>query len=169
MNDSSIAIIALGSNLDQPIEKIKLALKTIAHHAGINILACSSLYLTKPVGYLDQPDFINAVCMVSTTLEADELLKTLHSIEAEFGRKRSFRNAPRTLDLDLIDYEHKSYQTPQLILPHPRATERSFVMLPLAEIAPDYRIGDADTAQALAQTLENEGIQRLNETLSFLS
>ena len=100
----------------------------------------------------------NAVCLVDTTLSAQALLAALHDIEAAFGRERSFRNAPRTLDLDIIDYAHCRYSSDALTLPHPRAHERSFVMLPLAEIAPDYALGSYGTAAGLAERLGGSGI-----------
>ena len=99
--------------------------------------------------------------MIDTDLSADELLTVLQNIELRFGRERSFRNAPRTLDLDIIDYQHEAYQSERLTLPHPRAHERSFVMIPLAEIAPDYLIGEHNTAAQLASGLGNEGVKIL--------
>ncbi|MCF7520719.1 2-amino-4-hydroxy-6-hydroxymethyldihydropteridine diphosphokinase [Neisseria sp. ZJ106] len=161
MNTRHTAIIALGSNLQQPKQQIRAALAAIAAHPQIEVEHISSLYLSKPVGYDDQPDFINAVCAVQTTLEDSELLAELNRIEAEFGRKRTFANAPRTLDLDIIDYAHRQSSDPHLTLPHPRAHLRSFVMQPLAEILPDFQLGKHGTAAELAQHLGNEGIQRL--------
>ena len=114
------------------------------------------------MGYANQPDFINAVCMVETTLSGIDLLQTLQQIEQQFGRERHFRNAPRTLDLDIIDYAQQSSDDALLTLPHPRAHQRSFVMMPLAEIAPDYRIGQHGTAAELSARLGNQGIQKLN-------
>lgn len=160
------AVIALGSNLADPAAQIRAALQQIARLPDTVLTAASSLYRSTPVGYLEQPDFINAVCTVQTALDAAELLAALHRIEAAFGRERSFRNAPRTLDLDLIDYQGQECSSPELTLPHPRARERSFVMLPLAEIAPDYPIGGYGTARSLADTLGCAGIERLADTAS---
>ena len=162
MANKSIAIIALGSNLAQPITQIQAALAQIAQIPHTQLLKTSSLYQTAPVGYADQPDFINAVCMVETTLSGVDLLQTLQQIEQQFGRERHFRNAPRTLDLDIIDYAQQSSEDALLTLPHPRAHQRSFVMMPLAEIAPDYRIGQHGTAAELSARLGNQGIQKLN-------
>ncbi|MDO5640714.1 MAG: 2-amino-4-hydroxy-6-hydroxymethyldihydropteridine diphosphokinase [Neisseria sp.] len=161
MKHASTAVIALGSNLDHPAKQVKAALAAIAAHAQIELLRASSLYITAPVGYADQPDFVNAVCLVKTTLGGEALLAVLNGIEADFGRERSFRNAPRTLDLDIIDYNHEQNDSVRLTLPHPRAHERSFVMLPLAEIAPDYRIGRHGSAAGLAQSLGSSGIRPL--------
>ena len=158
MNTPQTAVIALGSNLDNPAEKVQAALQAIAAHPQIAVQRTSSLYRTAPVGYADQPDFINAVCLVDTTLSAQALLAALHDIEAAFGRERSFRNAPRTLDLDIIDYAHCRHSSDALTLPHPRAHERSFVMLPLAEIAPDYALGCHGSAAELAARLGGSGI-----------
>lgn len=158
MTNKHVAIIALGSNLANPIQHIQAALAAIAHIPHTQILRTSSLYQTAPVGYAHQPDFINAVCMVETELTGLNLLQTLQQIEQQFGRERTFRNAPRTLDLDIIDYAHQISDDATLTLPHPRAHERSFVMRPLAEIAPDYPIGQHGSATDLAAQLGNEGI-----------
>lgn len=157
---NTVAVIALGSNLQNPAEQVKAALAALGAHRSIKLEKSSSLYLTTPVGYADQPDFINAVCLVNTSLDADALLNVLHGIEQQFGRERSFRNAPRTLDLDIIDYGHQLSDNPRLTLPHPRAHERAFVMVPLAEIAPGYPIGKHGTAAELATALGNSGIEQ---------
>ena len=151
-----IAVIALGSNLDRPQEQIKAALEAISRHPQIELNRVSSLYITAPVGYADQPDFVNAVCIVQTALDGRELLAVLNRIEDDFGRRRSFRNAPRTLDLDIIDYNGETSSDPHLTLPHPRAHERSFVMCPLAEIAPDLIFPDGEPlASCLKRVPEN--------------
>lgn len=155
------AVVALGSNLEQPAGQVAAALRTIAAHPQIRLLKSSSLYLSAPVGYAAQPDFVNAVCALETTLGGAALLAELNRIEAEFGRERTFRNAPRTLDLDIIDYNGESSADPHLTLPHPRAHERSFVMLPLAEILPDFVLGKHGKAADLAAALGNEGIALL--------
>ena len=147
------AVIALGSNLQNPASQVRAALRIIGAHPAIRIGKVSSLYLTAPVGYDDQPDFVNAVCVAETSLDAAGLLAELNRIEAAFGRERSFRNAPRTLDLDIIDFDGQRSADPHLTLPHPRAHERGFVMLPLAEILPGFRLGDKGTAAGLAAGL----------------
>lgn len=152
------AVIALGSNLQQPAQQIRAALAALAAHPQIQIERTSSLYLTAPVGYADQPDFVNAVCAVQTSLDAVALLAVLNQIETNFGRERTFRNAPRTLDLDIIDYNHENSEDPHLTLPHPRAHERSFVMVPLAEILPDFELGQHGKAADLAAALGGDGI-----------
>lgn len=155
------AIIALGSNLDNPIAQIQNALAKLRQQPEIADLRVSSLYRTAPVGYADQPDFINAVAVLRTPLHALALLHLLQNVENEFGRVRSFQNAPRTLDLDVIDFNHEKWDTPELTLPHPRAHLRGFVMLPLAEIAPDWVLGEYGTAAEIATLLGDEGMVRL--------
>lgn len=154
------AMIALGSNLDQPVQQIRAACARLQQLPHSRVLKISSLYRSTPVGYLDQPDFINAVLMLETSLDPYELLAQLQQIEEDFGRVRSFTNAPRTLDLDVIDYEGVAQDDPHLILPHPRAVERVFVMRPLAEITPDYCLHGQSAAE-IAETLGDDGIVRL--------
>lgn len=155
------AVIALGSNLAEPARQVRAALSALEAHPQIQIEKTSSLYVTAPVGYDDQPDFVNAVCSVSTSLDGVSLLAVLNRIEADFGRERTFRNAPRTLDLDIIDFDGISSDDPHLTLPHPRAHERSFVMKPLAEILPDFVLGGHGRAADLAADLGDEGIRLL--------
>ncbi len=158
MLEQKTAIIALGSNLQQPAAQIRRALAEISAHPQIELERVSSLYLTAPVGYDDQPDFVNAVCSVRTSLDGVSLLAVLNGIEADFGRERTFRNAPRTLDLDIVDFNHEASDDPHLTLPHPRAHERGFVMLPLAEILPEFVLGRYGKAADLAEVLGHEGI-----------
>ena len=161
MPPTHFAVIALGSNLAEPARQVRAALSALEAHPQIQIEKTSSLYLTAPVGYDDQPDFVNAVCSVRTSLDGVSLLAVLNRIEADFGRERTFRNAPRTLDLDIIDFDGISSDDPHLTLPHPRAHERSFVMKPLAEILPDFVLGGHGRAADLAAALGEEGIRLL--------
>lgn len=161
MPPTHFAVIALGSNLAEPARQVRAALSAMAAHPQIQIEKISSLYVTAPVGYDDQPDFVNAVCSVRTSLDGVSLLAVLNRIEADFGRERTFRNAPRTLDLDIIDFDGISSDDPHLTLPHPRAHERSFVMKPLAEILPDFVLGGHGRAADLAAALGDEGIRLL--------
>lgn len=154
------AVIALGSNLGDSIGLIKQALVKINEHPHIQLLKSSSFYKTKPIGYTEQPDFINAVCLIETSLTPFALLKLLLAIEKDLGRERSFKNAPRTLDLDLIDYNQQTINSETLTLPHPRATIRSFVLIPLLELAPDYQLADK-TITELLQNLDANGVQLL--------
>ncbi|HHY5244549.1 TPA: 2-amino-4-hydroxy-6-hydroxymethyldihydropteridine diphosphokinase [Neisseria meningitidis] len=161
MNNRHFAVIALGSNLENPAQQVRAALDTLSSHPDIRLKQASSLYMTAPVGYDNQPDFVNAVCTVSTTLDGIALLAELNRIEADFGRERSFRNAPRTLDLDIIDFDGISSDDTRLTLPHPRAHERSFVIRPLAEILPDFILGKHGKVAELSKRLGNQGIRLL--------
>ena len=161
MPPTHFAVIALGSNLAEPARQVRAALSALEAHPQIQIEKTSSLYVTAPVGYDNQPDFVNAVCSVRTSLDGVSLLAVLNRIEADFGRERTFRNAPRTLDLDIIDFDGISSDDPHLTLPHPRAHERSFVMKPLAEILPDFVLGEHGRAADLAAALGEEGIRLL--------
>ncbi|WP_027010091.1 2-amino-4-hydroxy-6-hydroxymethyldihydropteridine diphosphokinase [Conchiformibius kuhniae] len=154
------ALIAFGSNLADPENQVRRAVSAVSALEGVRVLAVSPLYRTAPVGYADQPDFINAAALVETTLDAPALLLALQGIERAFGRERSFRNAPRTLDLDIIDFNGEMLASDTLTLPHPRACERAFVMYPLADIAPDYRINGRRIADIAAE-LPPQGIERL--------
>ncbi|EET46070.1 2-amino-4-hydroxy-6-hydroxymethyldihydropteridine diphosphokinase [Neisseria sicca ATCC 29256] len=165
MPQTHFAVIALGSNLAEPARQVRAALSAMEAHPQIQIEKTSSLYVTAPVGYDDQPDFVNAVCSVRTSLDGVSLLAVLNRIEADFGRERTFRNAPRTLDLDIIDFDGISSDDPHLTLPHPRAHERSFVMKPLAEILPDFVLGGHGRVADLAAALGEEGIRLLEEAV----
>jgi 2-amino-4-hydroxy-6-hydroxymethyldihydropteridine diphosphokinase len=137
---SVIATIGLGANLNDPAAQVEYALAELGRLPGTRLVARSSLYASAPVGYVDQPDFINAVARVETSLAPRALLAALLEIEHRHGRERSFRNAPRTLDLDLLLYGDAHFHEEGLTLPHPRMTERAFVLLPLLEIAPETTI-----------------------------
>ncbi|NBX00424.1 MAG: 2-amino-4-hydroxy-6-hydroxymethyldihydropteridine diphosphokinase [Methylophilaceae bacterium] len=155
------AFIALGSNLQNPQAQVERALQTIANTAKIKLIKASSLYKTAPVGYENQPDFINAVAEIETDLSPVALLQKLLEIETQHGRERPFPNAPRILDLDVLLYEGIATNTPELTLPHPRMHLRGFVMLPLAEIAPKINIGNHGYADDLAAKCDNQGISKL--------
>jgi 2-amino-4-hydroxy-6-hydroxymethyldihydropteridine diphosphokinase len=157
------AFVALGGNLDGPARQIRAAFAALALLPASRLVRASSLYRTAPVGYLDQPDFINAVAELDTALAPADLLQALLAVEAEFGRRRSFRNAPRILDLDLLWYQGVTQNDPDLILPHPRMHERAFVLYPLAELAPDLAIGTHGCAAELAARCPAAGIERLRD------
>lgn len=136
------AFIALGSNLQDPATQIAAALAALDQLPESQVISRSSLYQTAPVGYDQQPDFINAAATLMTSLEPLALLRALLALETQFGRERPFPNAPRVLDLDLLLYDDLVMNTPELTLPHPRMHERAFVLLPLSEIAPELIIPD---------------------------
>ncbi|MCW3479314.1 2-amino-4-hydroxy-6-hydroxymethyldihydropteridine diphosphokinase [Neisseriaceae bacterium JH1-16] len=159
----SRAFIALGSNLEAPAEQVRAALATLAESAGVRLVRASSLYRTAPVGYADQPDFINAVAELDTTLTPHQLLDTLMAVETRFGRVRTFRNAPRVLDLDVLLYEDLTLDDERLTVPHPRMHERAFVLVPLAEIAPDVAVGTHGTASQLMAGLAHDDIRKYDD------
>jgi 2-amino-4-hydroxy-6-hydroxymethyldihydropteridine diphosphokinase len=156
-----VAYIALGSNLSDPLAHIGQAWTDLAKLPHSRLADCSSLYRSKPVGFTEQPDFINAAAAIVTRLSPRALLSALLRIEARHGRNRTFKNAPRSLDLDLLLYDDLVLHEPGLTLPHPRMTERAFVLAPLLEIAADLTIpGHGRVADCLAR-LDPRGIQRL--------
>ena len=157
------AYIGLGANLDDPAAQIEHAFDELARIPGTRLVACSSLYASAPVGYVDQPDFINAVAQLETTLAPRALLAVLLEIEQRHGRARSFRNAPRTLDLDLLLYGAANFHEADLALPHPRMTERAFVLLPLTEIAPHLTIPGHGRAADWLAACADQGAVPLNQ------
>lgn len=130
------AYIGIGANLGDAKMQVREAMQALGRINRTTPVATSSLYRTAPVGFLDQPDFINAVAAVDTALTARELLASLREIETRYGRVRAFKDAPRTLDLDLLLYDEAQFADEALTVPHPRMHERAFVLAPLAEIAP---------------------------------
>lgn len=129
--------IALGSNLGDSLVILNSALATLATYRQITLQACSSWYQTKAVGPV-QPDYINACALLQVNISPQQLLETLLTIETQNGRVRTQRWAARSLDLDLLLYDDLIVSSPTLTLPHPRMRERAFVLVPLAEIAPDW-------------------------------
>jgi len=156
------AFIGLGANLDNPLRQVTQALAELDAIARTRVLCASSFYRTAPVGYAEQPDFINAVAKVQTSLTPRELLDALNAIEAAHARRRSVRNAPRTLDLDLLLYGDASVREPGLTVPHPRMHERAFVLVPLAELAPDLRVPGLATVAQLAAQVDRSGVEKLD-------
>jgi 2-amino-4-hydroxy-6-hydroxymethyldihydropteridine diphosphokinase len=131
-----IAFIGLGSNLGDPERSVRQGIAALADFELTQLITASALYRSAPLGHTEQPDFINAVAQVSTGLSPQSLLAALLAIEQKHGRTRSFRNAPRSLDLDLLLYDADSIVAPGLVVPHPRMHERAFVLAPLVELAP---------------------------------
>lgn len=148
------AYVALGANLSDAAATLRKALQTLGHAPGLRLVKASSLYRTAPVDS-SGPDYVNAVAEVATTLSAPALLRALQAIENAAGRERPYRNAPRTLDLDLLLYGSARIDSPELTVPHPRMRERAFVLVPLAEVAPALVTGDRLSAVA------DQAIERL--------
>jgi len=155
------ALIALGSNLQQPEKQVSKAIEVLSNTPGLRLTKASSLYATAPVGYDNQPDFINAVVQVATDIPAPQLMQLLLDIEQTFGRERPFPNAPRILDLDLLDYDSMQLDTVLLKLPHPRMHERGFVILPLAEIVPDFMLPQGKTVVEWVAESQHQDIRKI--------
>jgi 2-amino-4-hydroxy-6-hydroxymethyldihydropteridine diphosphokinase len=155
-------LIGLGGNVGEVRATFRKAIANICGMTQAALLARSSDYATPPWGDERQARFVNACIEIETSLDPHALLFTLHKIESKFGRDRSHetRWGPRTLDLDLLAYDDVSMQKPELTLPHPRLFERAFVLVPLAEIAPERTIAGHGVAAALAR-LSTQGIERL--------
>ena len=162
----ALAYVALGSNLNNPSSQIRRAFQALAQLPNTTLVAQSSLYQSEPVGYdalqlKSVPDFINAVAQLNTFEMPKSLLKALLKIEQNFGRERPFANAPRVLDLDLLLYDDVVLKSKNLTLPHPRMWDRAFVMLPLAEIAPNLTAPNGDNIVKYAQQLMQQGIRKI--------
>lgn len=155
------AYIALGSNLQDPEQQVLRALEELNGLPQTRVVAKSALYRTAPVGYDNQPDFVNAAAEVHTELEPLALLRALLALETTHGRERPFPNAPRVLDLDLLFYDDLAMHEPELTLPHPRLHERSFVLFPLTDIAPDLAVPGKGTVRTLLEALPDQGVQRM--------
>jgi 2-amino-4-hydroxy-6-hydroxymethyldihydropteridine diphosphokinase len=156
------ALIALGGNLGEVRDTLDRAIAQLCDGTKVRLLVRSSDYKTPPWGVENQPPFINCAIVVDTALSPQALLDRAQLVEAAFGRDRAkeTRWGPRTLDIDLIDYDNRALSSPDLTLPHPRALERAFVLLPLAEIVPQRTIADVRIKDALAK-IDQAGIERL--------
>ncbi len=158
-----IAFIGLGSNQADPRGQLQQACAEIGNLPDTRLLAQSSFYRSAPIGFLEQPDFVNAVAQVATSLTPRALLQALLHIEQQHGRERTFRNAPRTLDLDVLLYDDLRHHEHGLTVPHPQMHLRAFVLVPLLEIAPDCVIpGIGAAADALAQ-ISDQHVERIDD------
>ena len=159
MSETRRAVIALGANLGDRMSALQGALDALAAHPGIDVVAVSSVYSTEPVGGPQQDDYLNAVVLVDTDLDPHALLALAHRIEAQWHRTREVRWGPRTLDIDLIAIHTSDgdvvLDTPELVLPHPRAHERAFVCVPWSEVEPELAVPVVDAT----------GMQRIGERL----
>ena len=156
------ALIALGGNVGNVRDTLDRAIAALCDGAAVRLLARSSDYRTPPVGVTDQPPFINCAIVAATELPPTALLARAQSVEVEFGRNRLKEQhwGPRTLDIDLIAYDDLAMTTSELTLPHPRALERAFVLLPLADLVPERRISGVRIKNALAR-VDQTGIEKL--------
>lgn len=156
----SIAYIGLGANLGDARAQVEDALRRLQATPGCTLMARSQLYRTAPID-AGGDDYVNAVARIATTLDAPALLAALHGIEQAHGRERPYRNAPRTLDLDLLLYGDARISTATLTVPHPRITERAFVLRPLLELAPAIHIPGLGAAQDYAGAVADQRIELL--------
>lgn len=157
------AFVGLGSNLAHPRRQLAKALAGLDAFAGVRVLAVSHSYVTAPIGGPPQPDYFNAVALIDTTLSPRALLARLQAIERRQHRRRDRatpRNAPRTLDLDLLLYGARRMRTPPLTVPHPRMHERAFVLKPLTDIAPAIRIPGRGLARCFLRGVRGQRIVR---------
>jgi 2-amino-4-hydroxy-6-hydroxymethyldihydropteridine diphosphokinase len=164
-----LAYLGLGANLGNPRQQLRQAVEELRSQAGGGIKAVSSLYKTVPLGGEPQPDFLNAVVIMATVLSAREVYQRGQELERRAGRIRRTKHAPRELDIDLLLYNENIIQEPDLQVPHPRLAERAFVLLPLAEVAPEARhpiLGESIVR--LAARISSQGVDRLPGRAAWL-
>jgi len=164
-----IAFIGLGSNLEDPRCQLLRAFVELGELPDTCLIVHSSLYRSAPMGYLDQPEFVNAVAKIATALTPQALLQGLLQIEHQHGRERTFHNAPRTLDLDVLLYDDLQLHEHGLTIPHPQMHRRAFVLQPLLEIAPDCDIPSVGQAQRALHLCGNQVLERLTEDASYFA
>ena len=157
------AVVALGSNLDGPEQRVRRAFDELGRLPSTRLVARSALYRTAPVGFLGQPAFVNACALVETALGPREFLAGLLAIERSHGRVRDVPNGPRTLDLDIVMYGDTVLHEHGLTLPHPRAHVRAFVLAPLLDVWPDAIIPGRGAAAAFRDGVRDQAIERLPE------
>ena len=155
---STIAYIGIGANLGDARANVADAVERLRRQPGCELQAVSGVYRTAPIDSSGD-DYINAVARIATTLDAPALLQALLAIEQAHGRERPYRNAPRTLDLDLLLYGDRQIASAALTVPHPRMTERAFVLVPLLEIAPSIHIPGHGPAAQYAAGVADQGIR----------
>jgi 2-amino-4-hydroxy-6-hydroxymethyldihydropteridine diphosphokinase len=155
------AFVGIGANLGDPVAQVRAGVAALAALPHTRLVAASSLYRTAPVGYAAQADFVNAACLLETELAPRALLEHLHAIEAGAGRERRFKDAPRTLDLDLLLYGGETIDEPGLALPHPRLHERAFALAPLVELDPDCVIPGRGLARDWLARADAQRVERL--------
>jgi 2-amino-4-hydroxy-6-hydroxymethyldihydropteridine diphosphokinase len=158
----TVAFVGLGANIGDPCRQLEAAAEQLKRMPDTNFVRLSGFYKSAPVGYVNQPDFLNAVACLETALSAERLLENLQKIEQGQGRERSFANAPRRLDLDLLLYGDQVLDTPALTLPHPRMHERAFVLLPLLELDPEISIPGRGKAGVLLSACGSQNIERID-------
>jgi 2-amino-4-hydroxy-6-hydroxymethyldihydropteridine diphosphokinase len=156
--------LSLGSNVGDRKTNLRAAIAALAD-AAVRVTRVSSFYETEPVDFLEQPWFLNCVVEAETELEPLALLRALREIESRMGNKKTIAKGPRLIDMDILLFGHETIDTPELQVPHPRMTERRFVLVPLAEIAPklQHPSWSASVAELLARTVDRNAVQRCRE------
>ncbi|MBP5199105.1 MAG: 2-amino-4-hydroxy-6-hydroxymethyldihydropteridine diphosphokinase [Schwartzia sp.] len=157
MNEPRTAYLSLGANLGDREETLREAVRRLGAAEGVELTAVSSVYETEPWGKLDQPRFLNLAAAIKTTLTPEELLSLAQGIEKDLGRVRHEHWGARTIDIDILYYEGVEKNAPELTLPHPYMTERAFVLVPLAEIAPTLKV-KGKTVEAWRNATGGEGV-----------
>ncbi len=158
-----IAFIGLGSNLSDPCNQVLRAMQALDGLPQTRVLARSSLYRSAPIGFLQQPDFINAVAQLETALSPRALLDALLELEHERGRTREFLNAPRIIDLDVLLYDDLQHHEHGLTIPHPQMHRRAFVLRPLLEIAADCVIPGVGMAAEALQLRSDQQLEKISD------
>lgn len=153
--------LGLGANLQNPVQQIQSAVTALRVSPGIKLLRCSSLYASKPMGPQDQPDYVNAVVLIETSLDPLPLLDLMQSIEASAGRQRGQHWGPRTLDIDILLLDQLQLSLPRLVVPHPGIQDREFVLYPLAEISPQLVLPDGTQIEQACQRVALNGLQKI--------
>ena len=159
------AFIGLGSNLEDPHSQLQRAFAELDRLPDTRLVARSSLYRSAPLGYPDQPEFVNAVAEIETALTPQALLQALLQIERKHGRERTFRNAPRTLDLDVLLYDDVQMHEHGLTIPHPQMHLRAFVLQPLLEIAPDVGIPGIGQAEIVFKRCQDQVLEAIADAV----
>ena len=158
----TLAYVGLGANIGEPRRQLQAAIEELKELPDSAVVLASGLYRSAPLGYVNQPDFLNAVVQIDTRLAPEALLARLQEIEQRHDRQRPFAGAPRTLDLDLLLYGDQTIDTPRLTVPHPRMHERAFVLKPLAEIAPEVAIPGRGAARGLLAACREQVAERID-------
>lgn len=153
------AYVGIGSNLDDPLQKVRNAFTTLARMDRTRLVKASRIYRTAPFGPIEQPHFYNAAAGLLTQLPPLDLLRSLKALEHVLGREVSVRWGPRVIDFDLLAYSDVVMQSEELTLPHPGLLQRSFAILPLADVAPDLQLRDSGRIADLAETCDRSGIE----------
>ena len=168
-NDWERVFLALGANLGEPLVQIDAAVLALSEQSQINCIAMSPVYLSKPHGSQDQPDYMNAVMEIRTSLTPNKTLELLHKIENYLGRKRKIRWGARTLDLDIVLFGHVQMASEQLTIPHPRAHQREFVVKPLFDLDKDLSIPPHGKLSVLLQQLPVDTLEIVRDVKTHYS